>query len=1146
MSPPPKKPAPKKQAPAQPAQGKHATGTHPPSQAAPHQHASSKPTASSAPPPAAPARQQAPRKPAPASPASHPAAPATPPVPPAPSKEPRVPTLDEVLERYRESRLEFAALDESSLQKDAIGREQHLIRAYLAAFKVVEGAVYYETARQVTGIANPAALNFFDALDHLARPANIPKSWVDELKSLRAIRNQIEHGGGLLPRVGTLDQLISLAERLLIEILHVSRESLEHDLPPKKPSPTARASDWPAVFEILVDPAQAETRLNGSIAQGIERLRESQKHADRLVETLATDARQILALAARSLWDARLRTDGPLPDDYKQVDDFLVLEKELVDAARRGERIDPAKLRLHIRRVGLCQEAGWLVHEGDKLRFASELVPALVLGSELAPSADALSQLLESLAVDPLWGLSLQASIRHSPQTAPAWLQLLQDRVDPTTLLAEIIAHAYILGALDADTELPDAELARARDLALHGLLHLGPRKDRTIAWALTPKAFWSSILCLASASSVLRERLPEQLGPMPTRLSTIVHTIALEPALAEDQARALTALATPWWALRKGHFTRTESVVAQGFYSETVIHEGHPLIPWVLSLVAPIALENDAIDLLTGLEHGDFGALLVQTPKSRPSWIDAWSRILSRDPERAVGLWLRVLREQLVPAASLGDWSTELLRPVSDRLRAAHKEEDSRQAVRSELLTWTFPEQSTDHHRSLFEWVAPRQEDWEAGLEHWKTTPSLSWALLRDCGAPHSILARWALHFLKEQSSVSPAFRDGPVGIVAGSNVRPVQAGPWKAAFQEAREFLDWLLEHGDKDALHLIADVSLAPALGEAEFDIPYIFEENTRMWFSIGQIFWQGVLHREAGRAVLYERLADGKYVGVNCWPIFDWGWILEIVGENRTLLAEEAPRVFDAYVRFCSVDWQRPKEVRHDQPWEHPPPNIWPNTHTAMLMLAAWSGLLVLDEWRRVVVRYRDARSMTHSGPNLAKVFSILAAKHPDGVASAAPGLPDELLGALCVDGTEAFWRTWHNHVGPAAFIERIDALPVNDLGTGVITTLLGEDRTALAGKLSEPRYFAPFLRVVQDPAIHRDEQLRRILWGTPRDVAALQPLLKTQRGPWLDALLELSATWPPEPRRAALIRLATRSTDPEVRKVCIAALSSPAT
>jgi hypothetical protein len=1095
VSPPPKKPAPKKPAPAQPAQGNHA-----------------------------------PTKPAPEQ--------------PVPSKEPSVPTLDEVLERYRESRLEFAAL-ESSLQKDAIGREQHLIRAYLAAFKVVEGAVYFETARQVTGIANPAALNFFDALVHLARPANIPKSWVDELKSHRQIRNQIEHGGGLLPRFATLDQLITLAERLLIEVLHVSRESLEHDLPPKKPSPTARPSDWPAVFEILVNPTQAAIWFDESIVQGIERLRESRKQAEGLVATLATDARGLLALAARALWDARAGTDGPLPDDYKQVDDFLVLEKELVDAARRGEPIDPAKLRLHMRRVGLCQEAGWLVPDDNKLRFASELVPALALGAALTPSADALVQLLDNLAIDPLWGLSLQTAIRRSPRTALAWLQLLQESDDPTTLLAEIIAHAYILGALDADTDLPDAELARVRDLALHGLLHLGPRQDPSTAWSLTPKAFWSGILCLASASSVLRERLPEQLGPMPARLSSIVHTIALEPALSEGQARALTALATPWWALRKRHLTREASAVAQGFYSKTVIREGHPLIPWILSLVAPIALENDAIDLLTGLEHGDFGALLVQTPKSRPIWLDAWSRILSRDPKHAAGLWLRVLREQLVPAASLGDWTTELLQPASERLRAAHKEDDARQAVRSELLTWTFPEQSIGHHHSLFEWAALHQEDWEAGLEHWKTKPSLSWALLRDCGAPHSILARWALHFLKERESVPPAFRDGPVGITATSNLRPVQAGNWKAAFQEARECLDWLLEHGDKGALHLIADASLAPNLVAAECDIPYIFEENSRMWFSLGQLFWQHVIHREAGRAVLYERLAAGKYVGINCWPNFEWGWILEIVGKDHALLAEEAPKLFDAYVRFCSVQWH-PQEVRHDQPWEHPPPNIGVASHTTMLMLAARSGLLVLDEWRRVVIRFRDLKSMTQYGGYLADVYAILAAEHPHEVEGAATNLPDKLLGAFCVDGTEAFWRTWHTHVGPTAFVDRIDALPASDLGTGVITTLLAEDRTALAGKLSEPRYFAPFLRVVQDPAIHRDEQLRRILWATPREVTDLQPLLKTQRGPWLDALLELSATWPPEPRRAALITLATRSTDPEVRRVCIAALASPAT
>jgi hypothetical protein len=656
------------------------------------------------------------------------------------------------------------------------------------------------------------------------------------------------------------------------------------------------------------------------------------------------------------------------------------------------------------------------------------------------------------------------------------------------------------------------------------------------------PQAFWSCVLCLATASSVLRDRLPGALGPVPRRLAGLVAALELEPAVLAREAEALEMLAMPWHALRSQHLTQDLSVTGQTFYARTAIEGAHPLIPWALNLVAPMALEMGALDMLTELDHGYFGALLIQTPKCRSIWIKAWSRILSDNRERALGLWLRALREQVVTASLNGDWTGEFLRPTFALLHDSQTEAAAKRAVRSGILTWPLPQVAENHHREIFAWAAPHPEDWEAGLIHWKTQPTLSWELLRDCGTPHALLARWALHFLRERESVPHAFRDGPIGIIASPNVRPTQAGQWKAAFQEARECLDWLLEHGDREALHIIGDASLAPHSEDVEYDVPYVYHEEIRIWFSLGQVFWQRVLSREAGRTVLYERLAAGKYIGIHCWPNFDWQWVLDAVSGDQTLINREAAKIFEAYVHFCSINWH-PDAVRHERPWENPPPNISVNWHTAMLLLAAWHDLPVLDEWRRVVVRFGDRRSMTDFGPALAGVFTELATRHSAVVKRASPDLPDDLLRAFCADGTRSFWATWLANVGLETFLRRIDGLGLEDLGTGIITALLDSNQTTLAARLTEPRYFTPFLRAARDPAIYRDEHLRRLLWGRPRSVADLAPLFDEPHGPWLDALIELSSTWPSAARRVALTAFARHSTDILVRRVCLVAVSA---
>ncbi len=266
-------------------------------------------------------------------------------------------------------------------------------------------------------------------------------------------------------------------------------------------------------------------------------------------------------------------------------------------------------------------------------------------------------------------------------------------------------------------------------------------------------------------------------------------------------------------------------------------------MIPWCTSLLAILALEFDAAPLLCDLDHGGLGGVLIQSPDHHAVWIDAWSRLLAREPTRARSLWVRVLRDMLVPAdaRTAGDWGEQLFHPARDLLRAAKLEDETRADVRAGLLGWQFPDRATVSHRRLFKWADLRLEDWTAGLAVWKTRPSLAWMLLRDCGAPHLILAEWPLHLLAEREALPPEQRKGPFGVMTSANVRVTQTGPWKAALDEARACLEWLLDNGDRHAVACIADAALAPPGQSAAFDPPFM-KSKVNLWFTLSQVLWQ----------------------------------------------------------------------------------------------------------------------------------------------------------------------------------------------------------------------------------------------------------------------------------------------------------------
>ena len=134
-----------------------------------------------------------------------------------------------------------------------------------------------------------------------------------------------------------------------------------------------------------------------------------------------------------------------------------------------------------------------------------------------------------------------------------------------------------------------------------------------------------------------------------------------------------------------------------------------------------------------------------------------------------------------------------------------------------------------------------------------------------------------------------------------------------------------------------------------------------------------------------------------------------------------------------------------------------------------------------------------------------------------------------------------WTTWLGLVGLPPFIDRLERLSVTDFGTGVIRALSEADATVLSGRLSEPRYFTPFLRATQ--SIYRDEALRKALWESPREVRDLEPLMNESLGPWLVAFLEFSVRWPEAIRIKACVAFARRARDPEVCRRCLACLDS---
>jgi hypothetical protein len=77
--------------------------------------------------------------------------------------EPHVPSLDDVVERFRSAWKALSELEAAGEQ--ALSRSESLTeRAYLDASKTIEGAVTCALVRARAGGDNPARLNFTDAL----------------------------------------------------------------------------------------------------------------------------------------------------------------------------------------------------------------------------------------------------------------------------------------------------------------------------------------------------------------------------------------------------------------------------------------------------------------------------------------------------------------------------------------------------------------------------------------------------------------------------------------------------------------------------------------------------------------------------------------------------------------------------------------------------------------------------------------------------------------------------------------------------------------------------------------------------------------------------------------------------------------------
>jgi hypothetical protein len=431
-----------------------------------------------------------------------------------------------------------------------------------------------------------------------------------------------------------------------------------------------------------------------------------------------------------------------------------------------------------------------------------------------------------------------------------------------------------------------------------------------------------------------------------------------------------------------------------------------------------------------------------------------------------------------------------------------------------------------------------------------------MAWRVLAEAGAPHDAIARWCVDKLRQKERDAPNL-DGPLGIVA-TRGEILQANGWQLAFKQARQALDWLLDHGDEGAVTVLADACFAP--DAAERTDPVVAKYVAGLVVPLSQVIWGRTIGRPAGRAALCARVERGAGTGESAhflggvpapsgtedlWVQVAIGLAVPILDERHVPSATdqaEAQRMllaFEAWIDDPSATFWRREPSRG--PWADP------GARRAKALIVLTSVLHGIDVSGPLQVLLRSMVDDRHA--HEAGLLTVLAVAidhvcgRPEGPPAALLTLAatPQIAAALATDEAGAFWLALLRTLGIGPVMDLLDTLALPDAGLGVFDALAGAAPDGFDRLQLRPDLLRSVLvrsaegHFTASPAFHEQA------WARPRHPEEIRDLDRIPAGDWLLGLVEQSRAWPDGARTTLLRWLARRSVDPEVRGRCVAAL-----
>jgi hypothetical protein len=1063
--------------------------------------------------------------------------------------------MEDVIDRFRRGVEAWGRAHECFQARDREGHERRLAEAFLEVSRACEGALTHAYSR-VFGDHDSARLNPADMLRRLTgkRRGTYGNDLLARLGEHRRRRNQVEHGA-LVPTVATVEVALADTRRFLLDELSIPAERLTSF----EPEAAAAISDSSASVLDLVLSQDPQGYVQRAIERGLAVLARRQPDQTGLLHgALRHDARPLLARAARSLATAGLAPGDPLPDDIL-IADFLRDETELRAELMRnadgsgGPRLDQ-RLALLLRRSALCERAEWFgtVEGADQLTFRQPLLAQVLVGL-LASAGPETAKDGRQLARDWRWAVAVWANaMAHG--VAPEWIATILADLEPAAFVGQTAALCLALSALQPG-QARGVELQRALALALHGLVAFAPQEQHPApAWQLPMELWCACALGLATASRNLGEEFFIDLAVLehcPAPLRALLVALSIPP----DNRRlsGLAALCLLGQTITTGALDAATIAVVADIDPFIVAWVRHHFIPVALASRNPMYL-----DLMARIAPNHPANLLPRDADLHEDWFRAWAQLVRPDAEPMIEAWLSAVLWQLQGEST--EQRIELfLRRCPQRLREGCLWSAAREMLRAKLIEWSLPDTATPFVHELFRLAEMDQDAWRTHLTDRRSKPELPWKCLLECGAPHDLVAEWALSVLAEKVRAPSALREGPIGVIASRNLRVVSQGPWKLAFEQAPACLMWLLAHGDAEGLAVLAESCLAPFDEGAHFD-PILGKNAVNLHVPLSQVFWSQILTRANGRRVLYDRIERDACVGL--W--LSWEPLLKAlqVFESDPSIADEIPLMFACFERWLGTAWivdanvhqfepyfqarglsppaRYPFALRLDQnPWLR---REWPIEQVIVVGLAARRGLGVGGPWFTIAtkaagdMRIEPAASFWHQALGiLAAGFYWLRQQHPDQVASIVEHAGfQEIAGLMCADDTTVFWRTCAELLGRDRLLAVLDDLRAHDRGCSAIEVLAELDSAALTERWDEPAYLAPALRAAARGTLRGSDGLWRRLWGQPRSLTVVERYLDTPPGPRLDAIFDALAAWPPADRTPILRSIARNSPHNQAR------------